>query len=139
MKSVADIKNARRELIKVAQHEYDQWDESDVDTYAGGGICHIIADAMAGVLIDHGIECSTVSSDMEVHVYVVAQVKEGVYLVDIPYSTYETGGGYSWKKIADVVFNERDIVIDRLDADPNEYEKYLSESLKTFAQFLGSN
>lgn len=34
--------------------------------------------------------------------------------MDIPPRVYETGGGYSWKKIPDVVFKSDDIVIDNI-------------------------
>jgi len=33
--------------------------------------------------------------------------------VDIPPYTYETGGGYNWKKIPDVTFDASDIVFYR--------------------------
>ena len=36
------------------------------------------------------------------------------YIVDIPYGYYERGGGYSWTKIPDVVFQPDFVVIERL-------------------------
>ena len=113
-------------LAKVAQEVYDKWDESDVDCYAGGGICHFIAEEMAGALQSEGIEANTVSQQIgEQHVYVVAKLKDGVYAIDIPPSTYETGGGYSWKKIPDVAITKDDIVVDKIDGDPDSYGDYI--------------
>lgn len=71
-----------------------------------GGVCHLIADEMVNLLYENDIDCTTISSDYAVHVYVVCKLEEGVFKVDIPYSLYETGGGYTWKKIENVSFNE---------------------------------
>jgi hypothetical protein len=137
-KTSADIKALRPELAKVAQKVYDDWDETDEDTYAGGGICHFIAEEMSGVLNDHGIDAQTVSSTSEVHVYVVAAVKDGVFVVDIPYGLYERGGGYSWHKLPDVTFEPGDVSVSRVDSDPAEVGKYLDEHAgpKRFLSFI---
>jgi hypothetical protein len=121
---------AKPDLAKVAQEEYDQWDESNVDEYAEGGICHLIADRMADVLNGRGIEASTVSAQIgKQHVWVVARTSDGVYTVDIPPGVYETGGGYHWKKIPDVTFEAGDVVIDRLSRDPGDFDQYLDYAL----------
>jgi hypothetical protein len=57
----------------------------------------------------------------------VGAFKEGVYLIDIPYEVYETGGGYTWKKIPDVEFSKSDIVIRKLDGDYNSFKDYVGE------------
>lgn len=122
------ISNLRAELVAAAQKVYNEWDqdENGYDEMLGnGGICQDIADAMANVLSDHDIECCTVSQESgEQHVYVVAKLDDGVYNVDISPYTYETGGGYDWKKIPDVVFDINDIIIDCLSRDPDEFESY---------------
>lgn len=130
LKSVKEIEKLRPKLAKAAQEVYDSWelDEDGFDCEVGqGGVCHIIADALADVLVDNDIEVTTVSSDHEVHVWVAALVEEGIYLIDIPYGLYETGGGYSWQKIPDVEFEARDIVIDLLTADTDEWGDYTDE------------
>ena len=120
--SVKVGESLRVELIKTAQEEYEVWDEEDED-YAGGGICHFIADNFCEVLDNSGITCGTVSSEHEQHVYVVAQFKEGVYSIDLHYSYYETGGGYSWSKIPNVVLHPDDIYFYKISIDPREFEQ----------------
>lgn len=124
----ADSEALRARLATAAQKVYDEWDE-DEDEYAGGGICHLIADAMADVLMAEGIkQVSTVSQQMdEVHVYVVAADDSGVYRIDIPPSVYETGGGYTWKKRQGIEITADDVEIDRLSTDPDDYEQYTEE------------
>ena len=121
----------KSKLAHSAQKVYDEWEQDEngyCDILGEGGICQDIADAMAGVLSNNGIECSTVSqSSGEQHVYVVARTEDGVYRVDIPPYLYETGGGYNWKKIPDVEFDERYIDIDGLTSDPDEYYDYIED------------
>jgi hypothetical protein len=118
-------------LALSAQKVYDEWAQDEngyCDMLGEGGICQDIADAMADVLINNGIECGTVSQESgEQHVYVVARTEDGVYNVDIPPYLYETGGGYCWKKIPDVEFDERYLVINRLSSDPDEYYDYIGD------------
>lgn len=108
------------ELLRAAQGCYDAWDAED-ESLAGGGICHRIAEEMCHVLSKRGITCTTASSPSVVHVYVVAQLPSGVWMIDIPPSVYEAGEAYSWQKHPGVTFTEADLVIDRLSASPADY------------------
>lgn len=127
VKDITDI--VKDDMVKVAQEQYDAWkqDHNGQDVkLGGGGICHLIADDLINVLYRHKIDnVQSVCSNYEQHVYVVGQFKEGIYEIDIPYNVYETGGGFSWKKIPDVEFNRNDIVINRLSGDPSEYSDYV--------------
>ena len=114
-------------MANAAQKIYDKWDESDVDTYANGGICHYIADAICEILNGHNIDCATVSASHEQHVYTVARFVEGVYSIDIHHSNYETGGGFSWKKIPDVEFTPRDIGFYCISRNPSDYHQSISD------------
>lgn len=125
--SVDDAKRLIPQFLKAAQQNYDDWNEEDIDTYAGGGICHIIADSICGVLSDAGIECTTVSCSYEQHVYVAGKFREGVYTIDIPYHVYEEGGGFSWKKIPDITFDSRDVVFYRASGDPADFKNYTED------------
>ena len=124
LKSVALAKQNIKAILNAAQNVYDKWDESEVDTYAGGGICHIIADAICDVMSSIGVDATPVSCSYEQHVYVAAKFAEGVYTIDIPYHIYETGGGFSWKKLPDVEFDQRDIVFYRVSSDPEEFDNF---------------
>lgn len=125
-----DIKldSLKSELASAAQKVYDDWGQNEegyCDWLGYGGICQDIAEAMAEVLNKHNIECTTVSQQVgEQHVYVVAKTENGVFEVDIPPYLYETGGGYCWKKISNVVFDSRYVTINRLSSDPDEFEQY---------------
>jgi hypothetical protein len=127
VKDITDI--VKDDMVKVAQQQYDDWkqDHNGQDVELGcGGICHLIADDLLSVLYRHKIDnVQSVCSNYEQHVYIVGQFKEGIYEIDIPYNVYETGGGFSWKKIPDVEFNRNDIVINRLSGDPSEYSDYV--------------
>lgn len=119
--------NVLTQLANAAQKQYDMW-EQDAEGYneelGYGGICHLIADDLADVLIQHGIDCATVCSTHEQHVYLVCKFREGVYMVDIPYSVYETGGGFNWKKRKNVKFDSSHVVLHGLDRNPRNFEKY---------------
>lgn len=123
--SVNQAKAAIPQILAAAQRDYDNWNESDQDTYAGGGICHIIADSICDVLWKIGVYCTPVSCTHEQHVYVAAKFEEGVFTIDIPYVIYETGGGFSWKKIPDVKFEPSNVVFYKVSSDPDEFDNYV--------------
>jgi len=109
------LKHYVPEIIELAQKVYDEWDEDDIDTYANGGICHIIADAIAAYFSDLGLDTATINDSVgDVHVWTAVSMNGFVYRVDIPPSVYESGGGYSWKKLPNVKFTQRDIIIEFL-------------------------
>jgi hypothetical protein len=134
--SVERARAAIPQILARVQQDYDDWDEEDRDTYAGGGICHIIADTMCDVLGDLGIDCTPVSCSYEQHVYIAARFAEGIYTIDIPYHVYETGGGFSWQKIPDVRFSARDVVFYRVSGDPADWRDYIDEGLRGIANFV---
>lgn len=134
LNSVKELTPILDKLAKAAQKEYDDWviDKDGYDAEVGsGGICHLIADALIDVLSAHRIDrCHTVSSCHEQHVYIVGQFREGVYMIDVPYHIYETGGGFSWKKIPDVTFTGDDIDIRKLDSNPRNLKQYSDELME---------
>ena len=125
--NLAQVKQLIPKILQAAQRNYDEWDEQDRDTYAGGGICHIIADSICDLLGTAGIDSSPVSCSYEQHVYVAARLAEGVYTIDIPYHIYEQGGGFTWHKLPDVVFEPSDVVFYRVSSDPNDFDEYIQE------------
>lgn len=124
---LAQAQQLNAQFAAAAQRVYDEWDESNIDVYAGGGICHLIADALFAVCDENGIEASTVSSTQEQHVYVICRLANGVYALDIPYHLYEVGSMFSWKKIHDVQFTADFITWFCVDGNPANYEQYIDE------------
>lgn len=113
------------EIVSGVQLVYDEWDQ-DWDEYGGGGICQDIAVAISYILGRHSIENSVVSQTIEdIHVYVVAKLKDGIYRVDISPYIYEAGFGYSWKKIPGVVFTVEDITVELIDENIDNFCMYI--------------
>ena len=128
LKTLSQLKAEIPKLLKAAQKQYDEWDQ-DEDGYdhevGSGGIYHLIVDAMLDVLND--FDATSLSLDSEVHVIGIVKLEEGVFELDVPYSLYEKGGGYTWKKIPNVVFEPSDIVISRISSDPEDFDEYTKE------------
>lgn len=125
LKSLAEAKSLSEALVAAAQAVYDEWDESDFDTYAGGGICHLIADELVRILDTADVEASSVSSTHEQHVFAACKLVEGVFALDIPCYIYERGAAFTWSKVAGVKFDSSCLVWYRVDADPEGFEAYL--------------
>jgi len=127
----SSLKQLRPQIAVAAQRVYDEWtqDEEGLDEELGaGGICHLIADDVVGLLSREGFDAATVSAQVgEQHVWVVAKTDDGVYLVDIPPGVYESGGGYTWRKKPGVEFSGDDVVIERESSDPDDFERFLEE------------
>lgn len=127
--SVNQAQSLIPELVSTTQHVYDNWQQNDdgYDEELGeGGVCQDIADAMAYVMDSNGIDSMIVDNGGmgDQHVWIMIKVREGVFSVDIPPSVYETGGGYSWKKIKNVVFTNNDVVFDKVSNNPEEFENF---------------
>lgn len=130
------LMNLRPQLAAAAQQVYNEWaqDESGYDEVLGeGGICQDIASAMADVISQNipDAEVRTVDAQVgEQHVWCIAYRNYGDaenfegYHVDIPPGVYETGGGYSWKKIPNVLFDANDVLIIRARPDEISTEGY---------------
>jgi GNAT superfamily N-acetyltransferase/2'-5' RNA ligase len=131
------LQEATLEMAAEAQKIYDAWDQNEAgeDPENGtGGICDEIAQAITGVVYDRvPIECSVTEGGQpgDDHAYVIVYMDnefgKEVYAVDIPHNVYETGGGYSWKKIPGVVFTPDHVEIFKLDLDPAELAKESSK------------
>jgi hypothetical protein len=121
------VKALKLQIATAAQKIYDEWIQDDNDDLNGGGICHLIADAMAGILGDAGMVVTSQSANDVQHVYCVGQFSDGVFEIDIPYWLYERGGGYTWTKLPDVQFTPNDVIVSRLDSDPGNMKTYVDE------------
>lgn len=116
------------QMTRNAQKAYDEWeqDSEGIDPELGaGGLCQDIAETIADVLNEHGIDASTVSSSVgDQHVWVVTKTPTGVYTVDIEPRVYETGSGYVWKKRPGVKFQPKNIDVTLINPNPDTYEEY---------------
>ena len=61
--TIMEVKQLLPKICEVAQDEYDQWDEDNTDAYAGGGICHFIADRIVDVIYNHFLSKCTGMSE----------------------------------------------------------------------------
>ena len=118
----------RSAIASAAQQVYDEWDPKDVDTYANGGICNLIAPEIARVVQSAFPEYTVLTANYESpnHEYVqlILTTDENfydesnvghvsVFDIDIPYNLYEIHNSeYDWSKIENVVFNEDSVFIE---------------------------
>lgn len=105
-----------QQMAVAAQEVYNDWaqdDEGVDEERGGGGICDAISEAISGVIAEHvdDVELAEGGQDGDDHAYVIVYNEDEAYGVDIPASLYETGGGYSWKKVEGVVFTSKDIEV----------------------------
>ncbi len=104
--------NLSDSLIAAAQKVYDKWEPED--EYDSGGICDLISDAMGDVLTQRSVDYTIGGHDGDDHSYLIAYDSNDSLAVDIDPYTYETGGGYSWTKVPEVVFTVDDLIISRV-------------------------
>ncbi len=112
----------RAELAVAAQGVVDDWaqDEEGVDEELGsGGVCDRVAEAMGEVIHSRldDIQSTEGGQPGDDHAFIIVYDDEEAYAVDIPPGVYETGGGYSWKKIQDAEVEASDVSITKMDRD----------------------
>lgn len=101
-------------MASVAQKVYDEWNpEDEFDT---GGICDIIANEISDVIALNisDISIEEYGQEGDDHAALIVSLGNERYVVDIPAYVYETGGGYNWKKIPNVIISANDVVIERI-------------------------
>lgn len=118
--SIRAVRQLAPQLAAASQTVYDAWQQDDEgydDELGSGGICDGIAEAMQDCLSQHGVGVEVVQffDQYQHHRYLHVLAKEGVFELDIPHQCYETGGGYNWKKKPDVVLDQHDVWIARVD------------------------
>jgi hypothetical protein len=109
------IEALRSSLAKAAQEVVDSWEQDEDgmdDEFGGGGVCDAVSQAMSSVLAEiPDIELMDGGQDGDDHAFVIVYDEKDAYAVDVPPGVYETGGGYSWKKIEGAVVGPDDVVI----------------------------
>lgn len=119
------IKKLTPQLLAAAQQEYDAWDQSDPehgDPELGmGGICQEIAEAMANVMAENGIDCKTPDNDgvgTYPHVWCVAYTDDEAVEVDINPRVYEIQHGwFHWEKRPGVTFRPEHLILEPIDRE----------------------
>lgn len=129
MPALQDIHAIGSALANAAQTEYDAWEQDENgwnEELGEGGICHLIADQMVGVLNESGIDATSTHSEGigENHVWVTARTSDGVVTIDIPPSEYEIGSGYSWRKRPGIQFSPQSLLISVIDPNPTNFYLY---------------
>jgi len=104
---VVQLLNLNTLLAGAAQEALD---DHDWDT---GGACDAIAMAFGGVLAEHGFDFRDGGHDGDDHAWLVVEIPDGPgYMLDLPSSHYETGGGYAWQPLPDIDIMPDDILIE---------------------------
>lgn len=118
---VTRLEQLKPQFAAAAQEVYEEWGRAEgedyfEDAYAGGGICHIIAEEICKILDKAGgFEYLEHTYDHVQHVVVIAKLEgdEDEYIetvtIDIPYWVYEEGGGFSWTRIPDIEIEAGDV------------------------------
>jgi len=127
-----ELRSYATDLAALAQKEYDEWDQDD-DGYSEelgtGGICDRIADAIGGYLSNRGFDIENGGQDGDDHAWIYASKHGMTFAVDIAPNTYEIGGGYSWRKRPNVVFDGKHIDIGAMPYDAVYGKPYTPETI----------
>lgn len=107
------LETLRPQIATAAQNIYDQWQGENDEEIGAGGICDEIANEVSNIITSEidDIKLDDWGHEGDEHAAIIARRGEEAYLIDIPYSLYETGGGYSWKKIEGVKLEPSDVQI----------------------------
>ncbi len=110
------LRALRPAIAAAAQRILDEWqlDEEGLDPELGaGGICDRVADVIIDTIYGRldGVKAAPGAPEGEDHQWVVASDGYSAFVVDIPPGVYESGGGYSWRKIEGAEIGPDDVVI----------------------------
>lgn len=118
----SQLYSLRSKIIEAAQKILDEWlqDDEGIDEVLGaGGVCDQISNAIMYIVGQHipSVNFTNGGQEGDNHAYPIIYNDERAFIVDIPHYVYEKGGGYSWKKIPNVILKENDVVIEEIDRD----------------------
>jgi hypothetical protein len=121
------IKALRPQMAIAAQEIYNEWEQDEEgidDILGGGGICSEISKEIESIVVENipGIETIEGGQDGDDHSWIIVYNENEAVGVDIPFSLYESGGGYSWKKKMEVNFKPENVEIFPLDRKEFQFE-----------------
>ena len=116
----SEIQAITLELAQAAQKELDEWvanAEGYDEEFGGGGACDAIARRLSDVVAEkvEEVEITDGGQDGDDHAYLLCSRAGENVVVDIPPYLYETGGGYSWRKLEGVKLEAQDVVVESID------------------------
>lgn len=124
------IEDLKDRIVEAAQWVVDSWEQDEEgydEEFGAGGACDAIANEISDILTEAGLTVVEGGQEGDDHAFVVAHNGDTAYIVDIPPSVYETGGGYSWTKREGVTIEPEDIVVEEVDiahvADEDERQE----------------
>lgn len=121
MELLRKLGRLRVALAQAAQGVLDEWqqDEGTDEELGTGGVCDRVSQAMSAVIEENIDDVITTEGGQpgDDHAFFIAYDANEAYAIDIPPDVYETGGGYQWRKIADVVVKPSDVVFVEVDRD----------------------
>lgn len=106
----------RPQMASAAQAVLDDWTQ-DEDGYdeelGGGGACDRVSDAMRDVVAEAHpeLEFQEGGQDGDDHAFFIAYDTDEAFAVDVHPSVYETGGGYSWRKVDGAEVGAGDVAV----------------------------
>lgn len=130
--SASLLKQLRKRMIPIIQDVYDSWlqnTEGYDSNFGYGGIAEEVFESISAILSKSGIVNSVVTHSVsEQHTYTLAEMFDGIFLVDINPIKYQFESDNSWYKIPNIVFCEDDITISLLDSDNSKFDQYINEN-----------
>ena len=108
------LNDLRSDLAQAVQLVVDEWELNEdgfSDDLGSGGVCDLVSEAMSGVIYDKidSVEILDGGHDGDDHAWIIVVSSTEAVGVNIPPGVYETGGGYSWKKIENITVEPSDI------------------------------
>ena len=122
--------NLRPSMVVAAQTIYDEWQQNEEGTdeiFGAGGICSEISNAIGSIIVSNieNINITEGGQDGDDHSWIAAYNDKEAYGVDIPPNIYESGGGYSWKKLNNIIITPDDVIIWKLDIPIGDFDNEL--------------